>query len=473
VVEVEKASNGDAVVVVFDVGKTHVKLVAIVPGYGVVGSEQAVNAPKKGPPYLHVDVEAIFAWAIETLKVFAARYRILAIIPSAYGSTAALIDDDGLVLPMMDYEAEPPAEIVETYARMAPDFEEVCCPINPGGLTLARQLVWQSRHFQEPFSRTRWILPAAQYWAWRLTGEVASEVTSLGAQTQLWNPRMGELSSLALNEGWDALMPERRSAFDVLGSLQAALSAQIGCDKPPSVLVGIHDSNANYARYLKAGFDRFTLVSSGTWLISFDSDLSLDQLDPKRDMVSNIDLEGRPVACTRFMGGREFYEIAGEDGLRARPSLRDLTKLVAAGTMALPSFTDSGGPFPGTGHRGWIDGPAPEGPGERAALSSLYVALMTSVDLDLLQAEGQVIIDGSFADNRLFAGLLAAFRPKQSVLVSKAKDGTALGAALLWGWRDKRQATTNLDLETASPLTVEGLSAYADRWAERASSSAM
>lgn len=455
-----------SVIIVFDVGKTHVKLLAIEPGGGrVIEAVRAVNQPIDRAPYLHVDVEDIFGWLVGALAAFAARFDIEAIVPSAYGSTAALIDDDGLVLPMMDYEAEPPAEIKDAYALVAPAFEEVCCPINPGGLTLARQLFWQSRCFRSAFERARWILPAAQYWSWRLTGVVASEVTSLGAQTQLWNPRDNSLSSLAINEGWLEKLPPLRKAFETLGPLHPTLAQNIGSGASPPVMVGIHDSNANYARYLAAGFERFTLISSGTWLITFDTDLPLDRLEPELDMVSNTDLEGRPVACTRFMGGREFFELAGERGLLAKPRAEDVAKLIACGTMALPSFTDSGGPFPGTGNSGRIVGPPPEGPGECAALASLYVALMTSVDLDLLASNGDVIVDGSFAENQAFTGLLAALRPGQSIMMSKAKDGTALGAAMLWGW----PKTVSLDLEPAVAADIEGLHVYADAWRSRIS----
>lgn len=452
-----------SVVAVFDVGKTHVKLLVIDPEVGeVIDALQTDNRPVDKPPYLHVDADAIFAWLIEALREASGRFPIEAIIPCAYGSTAALIDAGGMVLPMMDYEAEPPLEVKDAYAAAAPPFEEVCCPINPGGLTLGRQLFWQSRHFPKCFARARWIVPAAQYWAWRLTGLAASEVTSLGAQTQLWNPRDNSFSSLAVREGWTAKLPPLCRAYDPLGRLRSDLAqslARLG-SSPPMVLVGIHDSNANYARYLAAGIERFTLISSGTWLITFRSGAPLDRLEAERDMVSNTDLEGRPVACTRFMGGREFAALAGEDGLRAEASVDDVGRLVARETMALPSFPDSGGPFPGTGNRGRIAGPPPETARERAALASLYVALMASVDLELLASTERVIIDGSFADNPLFTGLLAALHPQQPVLVSKARDGTALGAAQLWRWPQRAE----IDLEPVAPARIDGLDRYALAW---------
>ena len=417
------AANGTmCAVIVLDIGKTHVKLFAIEPdGGGVLGSKQTSNQSLATGPYLHVDVERIWRWLVEALADLAGQFEIEAIVPCAYGSTAALIDEKGLVLPMMDYEAEPPADIVQGYAEAAPSFAEVYCPINPASLTLARQLFWQSRHFGDQFTKARWILPAAQYWGWRLTGKVATEVTSLGAQTQLWNPRASKATELAEREGWAKRFPPKRAAFDELGPLKASMVKDLGLAKAPPVLVGIHDSNANYARYLAAGLDRFSLISSGTWIITFDTDRPLDQLDPDRDMVSNSDLEGRPVACTRFMGGREFADIAGDDGLTAKPDIADVQRLIDRGTMALPSFTDSGGPFPGRGNQGRIEGPSPVTPEEKSALAALYTALVTDVDLDLLASSSDVIIDGSFAGNALYTGLLSALRPEQTVRISKEK----------------------------------------------------
>ena len=124
------------------------------------------------------------------------------------------------------------------------------------------------------------------------------------------------------------------------------------------------------------------------------------------------------------------------------------------------------GRFRGTGNHGRIVGPRPEGAGERAALASLYVALMINVDLDLLASTGDVIVDGSFAENPIFTGLLAALRPGQAISMSRAKNGTALGAALLWGW----PRTGNLDLEPAAAADIDGLHAYADAWRARISS---
>jgi sugar (pentulose or hexulose) kinase len=450
------------VVAVLDVGKTNVKLLAIAPGGDILSFRSAPNEVRSGEPYPSCDVEHVWRWLLVALADLAERFQIRAIVPTTYGSSAALVAERELVLPVLDYEAEPPPEIARAYAEVAPWFDECCCPILPAGLTLARQLFWQSRAFPEAFARARWILPFPQYWAWRLSGVPASEATSLGAQTQLWNPRERDLSELAKREGWEEKIPPLRYAFDVLGPLQVDLARRTGLDENTPVLCGIHDSNANFARYLAAGFDDFTLISTGTWLITFNPSLQLSGLDPLRDSVSNTDLLGRPVACARFMGGREYAEVAGPDGLAARPGVAEVEALVAAGTMALPSFTDSGGPYPESGRRGRVTGVAGT-PEARAALASLYVALMTDVGLDLMRSENPIVIDGSFADNLLFCSLMAALRPGQPVAVSSEREGTALGAGLLWGWSE-RQAPVALDLHPVAPLEVAGLEAYTERW---------
>ena len=457
------ASSRPAAIAVLDVGKTNVKLLAITPAGAILSSRQAPNAVRSGEPYPHCDTEHLWRWMTAALADLGERFAILAIVPTSYGSTAALVGDAELVLPILDYEAEPPAEIAAAYAEIAPWFEECFCPINPAGLTLGRQLFWQSKLFPQEFTRARWILPFAQYWAWGLSGVPASEATSLGAQTQLWNPHERDYSSLVKRQGWLDKFPPLRNAWDVLGPLQFEIADRTGLSFETPVLCGIHDSNANFARYLAAGLEDFALISTGTWLITFNPSLPLEALDPLRDTVSNTDLLGRPVACARFMGGREYALIAAPEANAARPTAADVQALIARGTMALPSFTRSGGPFPGTGGKGRISGPPPGSARERAALGCLYVALMASVGLELLHARAQVIVDGSFADNPLFAALLAALRPDQPVLVSTERAGTALGAALLVGWTE-RTARAPLSLRPVAPAAIPGLATYALDW---------
>jgi sugar (pentulose or hexulose) kinase len=458
-------------VAVLDVGKKDVKLLAISPQGRILSVRSAPNEVRRGNPYPSCDTEHIWRWMMAALADLGERFAIHAIVPTSYGSTAALIDTGELVLPILDYATDPPPEIAAAYVEIAPWFEECYCPLNPASVTLGRQLFWLSREFPDAFERARWILPFAQYWAWGLAGVPACEVTSLGAQTQLWNPRERALSTLVQQQGWADKFPPLRSAWEVLGPLQVEVARK--CDLPVDipVLCGIYASGANIARYLAAGLDDSTLISSGEWLVVYQPQLPLNQLEPLRDTAANVDLLGRPVACARFKAGREYAAIAGADDRDPRGELADVEGLVAAGIMALPSFATSGGPFPGTGHKGQFVGPQPDTERARAALVRLYLALMISACLDLLRSRGQVIIDGPLADDRLFTGLLAALRAGQPVAASNERHGAALGAALLWRWSE-RMTPAPLDLRPVVGLRIAGLAAYERRWRAAAEAAA-
>jgi L-fuculokinase len=99
--------------------------------------------------------------------------------------------------------------------------------------------------------------------------------------------------------------------------------------------------------------------------------------------------------------------------------------------MAMPAFSDQGGPF--AGRKGRIEGEAPAAPPLRTALATLYVALMTAHVLDLLEAPGDIIVEGGFHRTPAFSGVLAALMPGRTVLVAPA-SGAAEGAAMLAHW---------------------------------------
>jgi sugar (pentulose or hexulose) kinase len=106
--------------------------------------------------------------------------------------------------------------------------------------------------------------------------------------------------------------------------------------------------------------------------------------------------------------------------------------VIASRALALPCFAAQGGPF--RERAGRIEGAPPREPGQRAALAALYLALVTDHCLDLLGAQGPVIVEGPFAANRAYCAALAGLRAPRPVLASPDASGTAAGAALLAAW---------------------------------------
>jgi sugar (pentulose or hexulose) kinase len=451
-------------IAVVDLGATTVKT-ALFDGEGRLLAERKTKATHRPPPpYAHLDPEPSIAFFQRMLPELDGILPVDALVPTAHGAALACLRKDGaLALPVMDYAAEPPAEIVSAYRTIQPPFSEVFSPLLPMALTHALQLFWQESVYPADFAKIDRIIPWIQYVGFRLSGVAVNEISSLSCQTHLMDVRNNRLSSLVRSRRWQKLFPPMAKAWSDIGPLKPEFRGERFSGEG-RVLAGIHDSNANYLRYLAAGLGDFTLLSTGTWIIGFDTRAGIDGLDPTRDTVSNTDVFGRPVASFRFFGGREF-EIVAEGAPAGAASLSDVRRLVARRTFALPSFTDSGGPMLGTGGKGRIAGPAPASEGERSALAALYCALMSDQSLAAIGSKGRIIVDGPFGENRVFLAVLAALRPRQRIEASALRDGTAAGAAVLALMQDDGTLPRiALDLAPVAPAEVPGLGQYASEW---------
>src|SRR5262245_56022321 len=92
-------------IAILDVGKSNAKVTLVAEGR-VVEQRRQHNAPHPAPPYLHLANDRIWDWALDQLAELGRRATITDIVPVAHGASAAVVDDSGLVLPMLDYELE-------------------------------------------------------------------------------------------------------------------------------------------------------------------------------------------------------------------------------------------------------------------------------------------------------------------------------------------------------------------------------
>jgi sugar (pentulose or hexulose) kinase len=445
-------------VAVFDVGKTNLKLVVFDPAGKAVADRSHPNAPLAPDadcPYLRLDTECAWRFLLSALKEVGPRHSIEAISITTHGASGVIVTDAGVALPPMDYEFDGFAAVDKEYDAARPPFEECFSPLSARGLNLGRQVFYLERNFPEEFARARAFLAYPQYWSWRLSGVMATEVTSLGAHTDLWRPKEGRLSSLVARQRWARLFPPIRRAWETLGTLREDIAAETGLRPDTRVVCGAHDSNASLLPYLATRSDPFTVVSTGTWVIIMAVGGKAPILE-KADMLANVDVLARPVPTSRMMGGREFAALAGET--RGEAHEADVAAIVASGTMAIPAFTDQGGPF--AGRKGRIEGEPPATPAARVALATLYSALMAAHMLKLLEAPGDIIVEGGFNRSPAYAGVLAALMPDRNVLIAPA-SGAAEGAALLAHWEEKHAPP---QLARAQAWRVPGLGAYQERW---------
>ena len=452
---------------VFDVGKTHVELHVLNADCESVSSSAMLNRVVRRQPYPHYDTEGIWRWLLNGIEEAANLYAVDSICITTHGATAALVDRNaggsGLVLPIIDYEYDDIETYNEEYNAIRPLFSETFSPALPDGLNLGRQLYWQQNQFPYAFAKVTDILMYPQYWAWRLTGVACSEITSLGCHTDLWAPQKNDFSTLVEERGWRSKFPDILPAWTDLGKVKPALRMQTGLPGSCKVYGGIHDSNASFLRY-RAVLEKkpFAVVSTGTWSVIMATEVPLEVLDERRDMLTNTDIFGRAVACSRSKGGHEYDTICELTGSYVDEpySETDLQALIDSNVMALPDFSGGSGPFPGKDGR--IRGRYSLQPG--SALASLYCAMMIDYQLDLLRVTGDIFVEGGFLKNTGFCRLLAQLRQPQQVYLSSDEIGTVKGCAIL-ALQGKKNT---LNVSPAKPTGLDGLLKYRERWREAA-----
>jgi sugar (pentulose or hexulose) kinase len=451
--------------IVLDVGKTLSKLSLWTPEGRLLERRTRPN-PRSGT----LDASGIEDWMEGTLREFGTLAHIGSIIPVSHGAAAAVIRDGVLARAPLDYESEVPEPIRREYDRLRDPFVSTGSPALPLGLNLGAQLFYQESLDPSLFAGRAIVMPWPQYWSWLLSGVAASEVTSLGCHTDLWNPLTGSHSGLSVSRGWAQHMAPLRSAGAILGPLRPQWAERTGLPADTQIYCGIHDSNA--ALHAARGFPEIagheaTILSTGTWFVAMrilnkSARFDMATLPESRDCLVNVDAFGSPVPSARFMGGREIELLTGLDTRRLdlhpdQPALLQAVRgVLASEAMVLPTFAPGSGPYP-RGHGQWVA--MPENPFQQRAAVALYAALMADVSLELIGCRDRILVEGRFAESEVFVRALAALRRQDTVFIGHAHTDVAFGALRL----------VYPSLAPPTPLTcveplAEDLSDYRSLW---------
>lgn len=443
------------VIAVFDLGKTNSKLF-------VLSATGKVVAETRTRPVWHdladirvLDDAALFEWMNFSLKAAVQDHGVNSIMFSGHGCTFALVSGAELIHPILDYEQEPPSDVAAKIDALIPAFSETFSPALPLGFNYGRHILWLRERDAASIDKADAILSYPQFWSWKFSGHKVSEVSYLGCHSHLWAPLADNFSTLVTSQGWLEKMPKLAKAGDRIGTYVVEL--ENGASAEVAVHNGVHDSNAALYYYRSLGFTDFTLVSTGTWIIIFNSSCPLEALDSQRDMLANVTVDHQPTATIRFMGGRE-YAVASGDWTDA-VSIGAVASVIAKRIFVLPSFAPGG---PMQNEKGRFIGPPAEGE-ERAAAALLYVALMTDLSLDLIQSTNVIVVDGGLVKTGLFGNLLASFRQGQRIYSSSNPEGSAFGAAALVYGQSHSNPFSN-DTQEAFPSVIAGLADYRDAW---------
>ncbi|MDW5315416.1 FGGY-family carbohydrate kinase [Rhizobium sp. PL01] len=445
-------------IAVIDIGKTNAKVALVdLDRFEETAVRKTANGVTAEGLYPHFDVERLWRFITDSLAALNAETPIDAISVTTHGATAVLLDKNGdLALPLLDYEFTGPDTVAGDYSRVRPPFAETGAARLPMGLNIGAQIYWQEQTFPDRFAEVASILTYAQYWSYRLTGVLSTELTSLGCHTDLWNPYKGDFSTMVDARGWRPLFAPVRRASDVLGGLTLQAAKDTGLPAGLPVYCGIHDSNSSLLPHVLTRKAPFSVVSTGTWVVMMAMGARKVALDEARDTLINVNALGDPVPSARFMGGRAFSTLIPDPAVTVSEAVE--AQVAAAQWMLLPSVPEGSGPFPHA-KAGWTcDEASLTGP-QRLAVVSFHLAMMTASSLDLIGAEGEVVVEGPFAVNSSYMRMLKAATGRPVLIGSQSATGTSLGAACLADG-SRAQAHT-VEFEGAVP---EAYASYAARW---------
>jgi sugar (pentulose or hexulose) kinase len=359
------------------------------------------------------------------LRDFHREHGVDGVSVTTHGAAATLIGHDGLALPMLDYEHTGPDDLSASYDVLRPDFALTGAPRLAMGLNLGAQLHWQIATDPTLRAKVKHLVTYPQYWGYRLTGNLACDVCSLGCHSDLWYPKTAQYSCLVDELGIRNVIAPPRRPQDRLGGLSARAALETGLPQGLPVAVGIHDSNASLYPHLLTRQGAFSVVSTGTWVISMAVRGAAVSLDPARDTLLNVNALGEAVPSARFMGGREFTLI--NQGWTGAPTPADRQAVLDQSLMLLPAVDPGSGPFANHNMRWTAE---PQTNGQRLVALSFYLALMTHAGLGLTGAKGPCVVEGPFARNLDYLTMLASLCP-EGVEAKTSATGTSAGAALL------------------------------------------
>ena len=117
---------------VFDIGKTNAKLVVFDDKGALLAERRSAQATVLKDGLKTLDVDALYAWLQPNLAELRTAHAVTGLMISTHGCCFALIGDQGLLAPILDYEQEVDATTHQAFLALSPPspkhFHRSCRP---------------------------------------------------------------------------------------------------------------------------------------------------------------------------------------------------------------------------------------------------------------------------------------------------------------------------------------------------------
>ena len=422
---------------VFDVGKTNKKLLIFSDDLKLLHAESIKIGELKIHDVLCDDIQRLEKWLKERVKAVCNKYEVKGMNVSTHGATLAYLSKGSLAFPIISYNHDIEPRIRREF------YEEFGSPVElymitgapPYGrlITAGLQVYWFRRRYPEIFSKVDKILFYPQYLLYSVSGLEASEITSIGCHTYLYDLRRMDWSSIAKRLKVDHLSPSLVNVWDRLGDFKIDGSRLF-------IAPGIHDSNASILPFASEKGD-ILLASTGTWCVFMYPRASFDPRpeDLRKDVVYYVSAYGKPIRASRFAGGYEhdhyvnlIKEKFGVDPRGMALDLEVIKELIKERRdFITPGLIEGTGQFQESKPK--IIGDAFYRGSKRAYhLLNLSLAIQSYVAISLLTGDRRpdIIVLGGFANNEIYLSILSSLLAKNRVFKSTFSETTGLGAAI-------------------------------------------
>jgi sugar (pentulose or hexulose) kinase len=413
------------VIAVFDIGKTNKKLFLYNHSLQTV-FEKSVVLPEivDEDNFLSEDINALSSFVVNELDAVLEdpRYLLRGVNFSAYGASLVYLDQNGKVLtPLYNYLKPYPKPLQESfYSHYGGENEFSRSAASPvlGSLNSGMQLYRLKYEQPDIFKRIAHVLHLPQYLSWLITGKLYTELTSIGCHTNLWDFDKQTYQKWLSDEDILPLLPDMVSSSSVVHVDYKGKNIAVG--------IGLHDSSSALIPYIKQRDTNFMLLSTGTWCISLNpfNHSSLTEKELKNDCLCYLQSNGNPVKAARYFGGHIHQEFVQNIATHFSVSQAEILTY---------SFTDEEilelkKSDIGEDYLTAID-----------AKSAYFIALQKlvkhqkkSMRWALHNADvDEIIVDGGFAQNKLFMQLLSYQFSNKKIIASSVHQGSSLGAAMV------------------------------------------
>lgn len=428
------------VIAVFDIGKTNKKVLLFDRHLKMVFQrEDKFGTTTDEDGFECDDIVLIEEWIKNTLSdlVPSDKYDLQAVNFSTYGASLAFLDDQGNRLtPIYNYlkEIDPAVQqkLFEANGGQAEFCRRTASPALGVMLNSGIQILWLKNHRPDIYKKVAHILHFPQYLSFVLTGQVTSESTSIGCHTFMWDFDHQDYHPWLSATGVQLSRPLPNNH---------TISVAINGRKIVAG-IGIHDSSASLAPYIKGSARPFLLISTGTWCINMNpfnhTPLTAHQLD--NDCLAYLSITQQPVKSSRLFMGHihdvntkrltDFFKV---DAQSYKKVSLDESLLKEYLHNRKPLFFEDGVPTDYVDEE--VDLSQFESFAQAYHRLVFDLTLLNSQSIDLISDENdgvqQFYVSGGFARNEIFVRLLASFYPEKEVFTSQVDNASALGAALV------------------------------------------